>query len=280
MALSRARLPDGDFAQAKSAVLAALTDPALTGYETVAVHAAPEHPSWLGPFGNLTRQLAATREDAEARLRQIARGPLRLAMLADHSAQQGEIAARSFERWLAIGDGPCAASSTTAPRAGDHRRPASGAIGRLWIAAVSPSKEGWRAAELVARAIDGDDGSLAKAVAAGQGPVKSAVRWVGGRRAPTLMIEIVAPVDAIDAELTLAKAALAELHKNGMPPEALARAAEAVKRDRVVRLRDPRKRLESLWLGGDDRVATGDEARAWLAKTLAPGNLVTLVEGP
>ena len=113
-----------EVARARTSLLALAADTDARAFATLGTALAPEHPSWIQPFG--TRfGLASTSNDAvAARTAGLRAGPLRVAVLANVDAAEAEAAVRAVDRWIVRRPGGVRSCPTpslpTAPRPGTY----------------------------------------------------------------------------------------------------------------------------------------------------------------
>ncbi|WP_437693361.1 hypothetical protein [Sorangium sp. So ce176] len=163
--------------QARAAALQHLER--LSGGRAAALEAfasaiAPDHPSWIEPFGVWDRVASGALETVQLRWQALATGPLRLAVLANADAAQAAAAAEAAERWLSPRLAPRTCGSpdgAVVPRPGHHdaRLPAGTALSQAVVGARLPAAREATArelAELTVAALNGADGLLAAALAA------------------------------------------------------------------------------------------------------------------
>lgn len=245
---------------------------------------APDHPSWIEPFGLWERVAGSPLTAARHRWQALASGPLRAAILANADATQAAAAAAAIDRWLAPrpGQRTCGVAEPGAPRPGRHaaRLPREAAFAQTLLGVSIPAGPGGReAARLTAAALEGPGGLLASlAPAAG-----ASARIVGGARASALLVEVRAPAAQIADASARARELLLGLAQRVTEAD-LARAEAALaRREREARA-DPRRRVMDLWrdqpvAGGAGRT-TLPAWRAWLAAALSEAALITVEARP
>ncbi len=219
--------------------------------ELFASAAAPDHPSWLDPFGVFGRVSGASLDALRLRAQALAEGPIRVAVLGNTDPAQAMAAADAVDRWLNPTSAPrsCRAGSPVAPRAGKlevhlHESTLSEAV--VGAAVPPPGAAGRELAELTAAALDGPEG-MGQAALSRLAATASA-RLAGGARAPVLVVEVRAPEEGISPAASEIRGLLLRL--GGSASEAdLGRAFSAAeRREREARV-DPRRRLVDLWTG-------------------------------
>ena len=251
---------------------------------------APEHPSWLEPFGVWSRVANGGIEAVRLRWQAIGAGPLRVAVLANADAAQSAAAASAVDRWLAprvSEPRPCAAPPAMTPRSGrfDVRLPRGTPLAQAILGAPIPpaSAAGHEHAQLLALALDGGDGLLAGALRGQTSGARASARILGGARAAALMIDVRAPLDGLEPAVGEVKALLARLGQAGPSEADLTRAAAAMaRRERSLRA-DPRRRLVELWIGrpgGPAARPTLAAWRQWIASAMKESSLVVVEARP
>src|SRR5207237_4124044 len=87
------------FATAQSQLFAAIGGQPRPGYARLLDALAPDHQAWLEPRGTWAALADANRDSVGARGRDLLRGPLRIAVLANQDDAQAAATAHAFERW-------------------------------------------------------------------------------------------------------------------------------------------------------------------------------------
>jgi hypothetical protein len=247
-----ATTPDPDaYAASRAAVLEHLEradGPQGAALAALAAGAAPEHPSWLEPFGSWARVAGAGADAVRMRAHALARGPLRVAVLANTDAAQGTAAADAVDRWLSPSPGAraCHAAAPGLPRPGRYeaRLPSTAPLAQALLGVPLPGPN-WRdLADLTAAALDGPNGLLA----AGTADAAFTARVAGGSRAPMLVVDVRAPSDALPAAVAEARTVLLRLPSSVGEAE-WGRAVPAWERREQVARADPRRRVADLWAG-------------------------------
>ena len=266
----------------------------VAGYQGVALDAlapaiAPDHPSWVEPFGSFRRVVEATGEGVRARARALAAGPLRLAVIANGDAGQAAVAADAVDRWLSPASAPrvCRAGSASAAHAGhvdlhlpDGAPLAQGLVGAALPLAPRHGPYAYRdLAAITAAALEGPGGLLASALALAG--ATATARIAGGSRAPTLIVDVRAPSENLAAAVSDVKALLVRLPTAASDAD-LARAASIVDRRERDAARDPRRRLVDLWSGRGPVTAPPSLSgwRAFLAAALREPALIVVEAKP
>jgi hypothetical protein len=275
---------------------------------------APGHASWFDAFGR--EETIARSADASvlARGQSLRAGPLRVAVLANVDAAQGEAALRAADRWIdrRVGDARACRASTpaAAARPGTYAIERAGTAPEAYLAfPFAANDEKARAAgAMVAAALDGDGGLLEKALSANAGANASAdagadananaveplarswsARVVGWPRAPALVVRMVSSQAALDAAVMQARALVDRLRKSGLTPADHERATAAAARDAVAVALDPRARIVATWRGEPipsaaqplPRGRAGvEEVRAFAARYLGEESMVVVASRP
>ncbi|HMJ56456.1 MAG TPA: hypothetical protein VK540_30525 [Polyangiaceae bacterium] len=261
----------------------------------------PGHPSWLAPFGAWEELANASVDAASVRWSTLAGGPLRLAVLANESEEQTDLAARTVDRWLVRGiDGARACAAVEPPgaaKSGTVQVTLPSSAPPVWQALlgfpVPPSGTAEGAmGELTLAGLSGPDGWLGRATAAVSLAATAQARLVGGARAAALVIDIRAPEATLDAAVAQVRALLQRLRQGAIAPTDLERSQALRERWDLEASLDPRRRLLSLWreprLGAASSPAVAPAAvapslegwRAWAANTLSDEKLVVVIARP
>lgn len=285
--------PEG-LAAARATVLDHLERTA--GHQGVVIDAlapalAPEHPSWIEPFGAFRRVVEATGEGVRARAQALASGPLRVAVIANADASQAAIAADAVDRWLSPAAGPrvCRGGASSPARAGhlDVRLPdgavlAHGAFGALLPVSPSPGRGPYvyaDLADLTVAALEGPGGLLGSALSGAA--VTATAHVAGGARAPALIVDVRAPESSLTPAMSDVRALLLRLPTTATEGDLARAAAITARREQDVRA-DPRGRLLDLWSGRGPAPSRPTLAgwRAFLAAALREPALVVVEAKP
>jgi hypothetical protein len=213
---------------------------------------APDHPSWIEPFGVFTKVAASGLSGIRLRRRAIADGPLRVAVLANADAAQAQATASAVDRWLRPSPGPraCRGGAPRPARPGRYeaRLPGDAPLAQALIGAPipAPGAPGRALAELTALALGGDGGLLARALR--ETAATASARILGGARAPALVLDIRAPEGALASAVADVKLLLARLPREVTDAD-LARAFAAAEQKEQASRGGPRRRLFDLWAG-------------------------------
>ncbi|HZO16256.1 MAG TPA: hypothetical protein VFB62_23440, partial [Polyangiaceae bacterium] len=273
---------EGALARAKQTIVDLLGP--TRGYAAIARATVPNHPSWIAPWGDPEEHAGATAIDLRDRWRGVLRSPIRAAVIANAGKAQAAEAFAELDRWLLVEarGRPCStvAAAPEAPSAGLHPLAAgssSEAYGELFVATAVPADRVY--AELAAAALDS---VIAKSLAAGD---RGSVYVAGGGRARALVIHVETSPASLPGVRERLVGALGTVAREGLSDPAR-RAAASRARERFENLRShPRERLDALWR--DDRAGADAYARVdgaglnrWLARALAPAQLVILTDEP
>ncbi len=278
--------------RARAALLARATHSQdAQSFATLAGVLAPGHPSWLSPLG--TGEALGRSSDAGvmARAAALRAGPLRVAVLANADAEQESAVLSAVDRWVARR--PDEARTCPSPTQASPARPGTYAVevpgaaaGQAWVAvALPPNDAAIRTrATVLAAALDGPDGLLARAL--GSGVAQSwGARVVGPSHAPALVLRLVAPEGALDAAVTQTKALLEALRQGSLAETDRVRAVEALAAADLAARLDPRGRLAALFRGDPAepwsvRAPALDALRAFAATSLRSDALVIVAARP
>jgi hypothetical protein len=279
---------------ARTALLSRATDTEARLFAVLGGAVAPEHPSWLLPTGTMFGLMSGTKDAVAARAAAVRAGPLRVAVLANADAAQAGAAVGAVDRWIARRPGDARSCPSipalSSPRAGTYAVDLPmGAPSEALIAAILPPDDpaARRAAIGVAAALDGPDGLLARALAAGgdAGAPALAHEWsarvVGGARAPALVVRLVATDGSLDRAVAQTRALLDRIRQGALHDEDRAHADVAVARSRAALALDPRARLVDLWRGDVPyALPLLDELRTFAAATLHDDAFVIIAARP
>jgi hypothetical protein len=275
-----------DTAAARGSLLAR-----LAGSEDARVAAAladaiaPGHPSWVLPAGT-SESLARSSDDAvEARLDALRAGPLRVSVLADQDASQGDVVLETLGAWLPRRSSRppvCPGSATPAPaRPGTYAVETPGAsAAEAWLA--FPLQPGERdEARVVAAALARKGGLLERAL--GSGLARSwGAKVMGPARAPALVVRVASAQGTLDAAVAEARVLFDRMRQQGLAEGDRAAAVAELAEERLESSLDPKARLVALWRGEGDAPAppTLEALQAFAAKTLRDEALVVVASRP
>jgi hypothetical protein len=261
---------------------------------TLASALAPQHPSWVIPWGS-SEPIARSSDNAVLlRAQSLRAGPLRVAVLANVDVSQADAAVRAADRWVARRTSETrtcrAPSAAQPPRPGTYSAPPHpGAMPEAYLAfPFAAGDEAARsAALLVAAALDGGESALLERALAGTPPLarEASARVLGWPAAPALVIRIVAAQASLDAAVMQARALVDRLHKAGLTGPDLERASAAQARSALATSLDPRARVVATWRGETPGMSTparvgAEEVRAFTQKFLAEEAMVVVASRP
>ncbi|MDB5217082.1 MAG: exonuclease SbcC [Myxococcaceae bacterium] len=264
----------------------------------VAAAIAPGHASWFDALGREDTLARSADASVLARGQALRAGPLRVAVLANVDAAQGDAALRAADRWIDRrfeGARACRPSTpAAAPRAGTYAiEPRNGAAPEAYLAFpfAAGDEKARAAATLLAAALDGDGGLLDKAFGGTNGALARSwsSRVVGWPRAPALVLRIVSTQVALDNAVMQARALVDRLKKSGLAAPDHDRATAAAARDAVAIALDPRARIVATWRG--EPIASSaqpfprgragiEDVRAFAAKYLGEESMVVVAARP
>jgi len=257
-------------------------------FEGLADAASPGHPSWILPSGTVESLERTSDETVRARLDALRTGPLRIAVLADQDAAQGDVVVETLGAWLPRrGKRPpaCAASaSPVLPRPGTYLVEVPGATAaEAWLAFPVPPADAvlHAAASTLAAALDARGGLLERALGAGLARSWGA-RVLGPPRAPVLAVRIVSAQGSLDAAVAEVRVLFDRLRQEGLTDADRALAAAALTERALESTLDPKARLVALWRGdtGVPAAPTAEAMRAFTARTLKDEALIAVASRP
>lgn len=209
-----------------------------------------DFPSALEPFGTWKSVSTASTSGVERARASLAQGPLKLAILADHNASQGEAAAMALADWLAPfrdEGAACAKPSFKAPTGGVwsletiDQEVREGAYLSVW--APGPRELGQATAFLLNRPGGWLDRALTRPGLVGT----AQAHWFGGGPSGGLVIELAAEPGQLDAAVQQARALLDRLAQGAAESvDAAAARAEQLRQDNATEI-TPRGRIVRLW---------------------------------
>jgi hypothetical protein len=260
----------------------------------------PGHASWFVAAGREDTVARSADAAVLARAQALRAGPLRVAVLANVDAAQGEAALRAADRWIdRRGEGTRACRPSTpasAPRPGTYAiEPRPGAAPEAYLAfPLPPADDKARAAAtLVAAVLDGEGGLLDKALGGATTPnglARGASARVGGwPRSPALVLRVVSTQASLDNAVMQARALVDRLKKGGFTAADHERATTAASREALAAALDPRARIVATWRGEPiptaaqplpRGAATLDDVKAFAAKYLGEETMVVVAARP
>ncbi|MET0794440.1 MAG: hypothetical protein ABW061_23160, partial [Polyangiaceae bacterium] len=246
------------FAVAQRELFSAVGGAPRPGYARLLDALAPDHVAWLEPRGTWASLAFANRDSVAARGRDLLRGPLRVAVLANEDEAQASVASRALERWLApFRDDPrrCQATPERAARSGevsltitDAASTESAYVGVPFASRLKYDRE----AEAFSAFLNAPRGPLARALADAQLNASARASIIGGGRAAALLIEIhSSDADARKATLEVRRALDRAVAGQLSNDELTAAQRTAAQRALSASL-DPRRRIVDLWRGATE----------------------------
>ena len=259
-ALARAlseRSGAGDaLATAQGELFAATGGSPRPGYARLLDALAPDHSAWLEPRGTWASLVQANRDSVAARGREVLRGPLRVAVLANEDNAQAEAATRALDRWFAPWrDDPkrCQTSAERAARSGELTLsvPDAANTESAYLGLPFPSRLKFeREAEAFAMLLNAPRGPLALALSAEHINASARASIIGGGRAAALVVEIRASDDDARKATLEVRRALDRFVAVPLSNDDLAAAQRVAAQRGLGASLDPRRRIVDLWRGG------------------------------
>ncbi len=264
------------FATARGDAIALLGSAPDPGRVQVLTTLTADHPAWLDARGTFAALGAASREGAHRRLRSLWGGPVRLAVLANWDAGQGEVVTATVERWLRpFGGGEtCAPAPTLTAAAGDILVEAAveaPARARALVAATLPPGT-WNEGAATAWLLNRPGGWLERALDHGKFTAGARAELLGSPAAAALFVQVDAFGDDLGGAVAQIRGLLDRLARGAVTVEDASAASQALGRAAARSRLDPRTRLVELW-AGTPPAATIDAAslRRMHARALPPG---------
>jgi hypothetical protein len=226
-------------------------DDATRALAQLAALASPSHPSWLVPQGTTDALGRASERALTARVASLRAGPLRVAVLADHDADQAKAASLAVDRWLAVRSNEARTCEPLAPaevaRSGTYgvTRTTPGPS-EAFIAAPIADAKSIRGAQALAALLGGRDGLLTKALAGGLAREES-VRVLGTPRAAALVVRVTTADGALDAAVLQVRALYQRLAAGALSEDDAKRGIAERTRGELEDALDPKKRLVALF---------------------------------
>jgi len=219
-----------------------------------------------------------------ARASALRRGPLRIAVLANIDQAQADSAIDAADRWIARSPDPV--RSCPPVTGGGFARPGTYAVevngaerALAWLAiALAPNDEAARTAAVVlAAALDGADGLLARSLG-GLAETWSA-RVSGPARTAALIVRVSSAQGALDGAVGRVRALFDSLRQGSLTDADRARAIRNLSEADLAARLDPRGRLAALFVGSTPSPEPSHEPsladlRAFSAATLRDESLV------
>ena len=254
-ALSESNHAGDALATAQAELFRAIGGSPRPGYGRLLDALAPDHSAWLEPRGTWLSLAQANRDGVAARGREVLRGPLRVAVLANEDEAQATTAARALDRWFAPWrDDPrrCQTTPERAPRSGELTLtvPDTASTESAYLGLPFPSRLKFeRESEAFVGLLNAPRGPLALALGAERINASARASIIGGGRAAALLIEIRASdEDARKATLEVRRA-LDRFVVGQLSNEDLASAQRAGEQRALGVSLDPRRRIVDLWRG-------------------------------
>ena len=258
-ALSRAlteRDPGGDaLSVAQRELFSAVGGAPRTGYARLLDALSPDHVAWLEPRGTWASLALSNRDSVAARSRDLLRGPLRVAVLANRDEAQAAIAAHALERWFAPWrDDPrrCQATPERAARSGeisitvpDTANTESAYVGVPFASRLKYDRE----AEAFAALLNAPHGPLARALDDAHLNASAHASIIGGGRAAALVIEVRSSDDDARRAALEVRRALDRTLANQLSSDELTAAQRLAEQRALTASLDPRRRIVDLWRG-------------------------------
>jgi hypothetical protein len=277
--------------QARSSLLARVSDVDARALGVLGGSLSPGRPSWVQPLGTAFGLASVSDEAVALRAAELRAGPLRVAVLANVDEAQAQAATRAVDRWIVRRPGEARSCSPlpspASPRPGTYAVdvPAGAPSEALLALALPATDDAARAAAVwIAAALDGADGMLAHTLAADPDSAV-AEAWsaavLGAPRSSALVVRIVAADTRLDRAVSLTRALFERLRQGALREEDRIRAAAAVGRAAVAAALDPRARTIDVWRGAAAVAAPSlDALQAFAAATLRDDALVVVAARP
>jgi hypothetical protein len=242
-------------ATAQSEMFGAIGGVPRPGYARLLDALSPDHSAWLEPRGTWASLAQANRDSVGARGRDLLRGPLRVAVLANQDDAQGAATVQAFERWLAPWrDDPrrCQATAERSAQSGELTLAVSADSSNesAYVGMPFPSRLKYdREAEAVAALLNAPTGALARALSASHNNASARASVIGGGRAAALVVEIRASDDEARKATLEVRRVLERLAQSPLSADDLAAAQRSAERRTLAASLDPRRRIVDLWRG-------------------------------
>jgi hypothetical protein len=223
------------------------------GYARLLDALAPDHVAWLEPRGTWASLALSNRDSVSARGRDLVRGPLRVAVLANQDEAQAAVAAHALQRWFAPWrDDPrrCQATAERGARSGeisltvpDAANGESAYVGVPFASRLKYQRE----AEAFAAFLNAPRGPLTRALADASLNASASASIIGGAHAAALLIEIHASDDDVRKATLEVRKALDRAVAGQLSNDELAAAQRAATERALASSLDPRRRIVDLW---------------------------------
>jgi hypothetical protein len=249
---------------------------------------APGRPSAVVATGREEALARSSDAAITARAQALRAGPLRIAVIANVDAAQGDAAMRAADRWVDRRGGVACPSAMRAASASTTARPGTysleprsvNATPEAYLAYPFPAGDdaARSAALVVAAALD--DGLLARSL--GALARTTSARVVGWPRAPALVVRVVAKQQDLDGAVMQARALVDRIHKGGLPAADHEQASAALARAALATSLDPRARVVATWRNEPvaPKPADADAVKSYADKLLGEDTLVVVASRP
>jgi hypothetical protein len=285
-------LADARDVNAARALLLSSSAEGSHAFAVLADAVAPGHPSWILPSGTTESLERASDPLVRARLDALRAGPLRVAVLANQDASQGDVVAETLGAFLPrrANRPPSCPGSTTAlpPRPGTYAVETPGASSaEAWLAfalpalPALPAGDARASATTVAAALAAPHGLLERALGAGLARSWGA-KVVGPPRDSLLAVRIESAQGSLDAAVAETRVLFDRLRQEGLSDADRALGLAAVARDRIESSVDPKARLAALWRGDPETLpeSRSEAIRAFTARTFQGDALIIVASRP
>ncbi|HWZ93041.1 MAG TPA: hypothetical protein VNW92_29485, partial [Polyangiaceae bacterium] len=269
-------------ASAQGELFGAIGGAPRPGYARLLDALAPDHSAWLEPRGLWSSVAQANRDSVGARGRDLLRGPLRVAVLANQDDAQGAAAAHAFDRWLAPWrDDPrrCQATAERGARGAEITLAVAGDSGgeSAYVGVPFPSRLKYdREAEAVAELLNAPNGTLARALSASHISAAAHASVIGGGRVAALVVEIHASDDEAKKATLEVRRVLEHLAQSPLSADEFALVQRFAERRALAGSLDPRRRIVDLWRGAQAPAALSPIALRAFQATLSPAAQVVV----
>jgi len=269
-----------------STLLGAPQGPHGPGFYALAQALSPEQPALLAPFGTKDSILQTSPRNVALRRIALSSGPLRLAILANTSAQQAETAAKTVDRWIIHRSNArptCPPIPTVAPVPSSTTANAVSTAGprpHAWLGITVRNATASDALmlELLAETLRSPTGLLATTLRSSRVSAHHEVRTTGQQRLVALAIEFRGPDESLAPTLNQTASVLMRLHAGAVSESDLHQAYAAVETRHINQQMDPRVRLAHLWHQQPPfpPAPSLQEWKTWLSRHLSPQGIRTV----
>jgi hypothetical protein len=269
-------------ANAQGALFSAVGGEPHPGYARLLDALSPDHSAWLEPRGTFASIAQANRDSVGARGRDLLRGPLRVAVLANQDDAQGAAAVHAFERWLAPWrDEPrrCQATAERAAHGGEITLAISGdsSSESAYVGVPFPSRLKFdREAEAIAELLNAPSGALARALSAAHVSGSAHASVIGGGRVAALVVEVHASDDEARRATLEVRRVLERLSQSPLSGDELAAVQHSAERRALAASLDPRRRIVDLWRGTQPTPPLSPNSVRAFQATLSPAAQVVV----